>query len=72
MIRIHRDRTFTYRGERWAVLGGGPRTPNASFGYELAQLDGNGSADGFLRMSDVRVYLAEAEANGWPLGTDER
>ncbi|WP_413318341.1 hypothetical protein AA0Z99_00230 [Agrococcus sp. 1P02AA] len=67
MIRIRRDGSFTYRGEQWLVLGGGPATPNADFGYELWCPSRSVSVDGFFRMSDIRAYLAEAEANGWPL-----
>lgn len=67
-IRIHRDRTFTYQGETWWVLGGGPGTPNHSWGYEIVRArDGALAVDGLLTMQEVRAHLAETEAHGWPL-----
>lgn len=67
-IVIHRDRTFTYRGELWWVMGGGPGTPNAAFGYEVVRdRDGACAQDGLMRMSDVRAWLVEMTAGGWGL-----
>ena len=67
-ITIHRDRTFTYGGELWRVMGGGPGTSNAGFGYEVVRdRDGASAQDGLLRMSDVRAWLSEMEAGGWDL-----
>lgn len=67
-ITIHRDRTFEYKSEMWRVMGGGPGTPNAGFGYEIVrERDGASAQDGLMRMSDVRAWLAEVEAGGWDL-----
>lgn len=67
-IVIHRDRTFTYRGELWRVIGGGPGTPNAGFGYEVIRdRDGATAQDGLMRMSEVRAWLSEMVKGGWEL-----
>lgn len=70
-IVIHRDRTFTYRGELWRVMGGGPGTPNACFGYEVVRdRDGATAQDGLMRMREVRAWLAEMAAGEWALIDD--
>ena len=70
-IVIHRDRTFAYQGELWRVMGGGPGTPNAGFGYEVVRdRDGATAQDGLMRMAEVREWLAEMSTGGWPLIDD--
>ena len=70
-IVIHRDRSFTYQGELWRVMGGGPGTPNAGFGYEVVRdRDGATAQDGLMRMAEVRDWLAEMAKGGWPLIDD--
>lgn len=67
-ITIHRDRTFEYQGETWRVIGGGPGTPNAGYGYEVVrERDGATAQDGLMTMREVRDWLAEMEAGCWPL-----
>lgn len=69
MARISREKTFMYDGELWHVSGGGPGTPNADFGYGIWR-DRDGASpetESFFRLSDVRDYIDECAANGWPL-----
>lgn len=62
-VVIHRDRTFTYRGEVFWVLAGGP-----GWGYEVVrERDGAYAADGLMSMCEVRAWLREMEAGGWDL-----
>ncbi len=62
---IHRDRTFEFSGQRYRITGGGPGTPNASFGYEIHTEDFRISEDGFFRLSEIRDLLRLATIAGW-------
>lgn len=67
-IIIHRDRSFTYRGREYRILGGGPGTPNAAYGYEIIDwATGKSVEDNFFTFADIRAYLAQIVENDWPL-----
>lgn len=69
-VVIHRDRTFTYRGEQWRILGAGPGQYGAESGYYLQRDSDMHEIDGFLSMAEIREYVNRAAENGWPLEDD--
>lgn len=63
---IHRDHTFEYDGETYRVSRGGDY--RSGWGWEVwRERDGAFVYDDFDRLSQVREYVDEHRANGWPL-----
>lgn len=64
---IHRNRTFEYDGQTYRIIGGGPGTINAAYGYEILTEDFELVADNFFTYDDIRQYVDQARENGWSL-----
>lgn len=70
-IKIRRDRTFEYRGEQYRIIGGGPSTPNAAYGYLVERMSDGMDMDGFFRYSDIYDHFDDCEARGLPVFESE-
>ena len=69
-VRIHRDGTFMFNGERYFTSKGSDRPQRDGSRYIARVLsDAPGDwevvAEGFGYISEVRSYLARAQREGW-------
>lgn len=64
---IHRNRTFEYDGAIYRVIGGGRGTINEAYGYEIVTEGYDQVADNFFTYDDIRDFVDQARAGGWPL-----
>jgi len=68
---IHRDRTFEYNGDVYGVHKQAPRASGDNVYLVYRVRDGREvPAESFDSLAEVRAWVDESRANGWPIIED--